>query len=356
MLNGGVAEVRGLVGGLQREVASLQVEVGRLRQQLEELRPLEPRLSLMSAVLDNIAVRVSGLGSSLRGDYRPDHGAQTPTEFWTRHNVTGHHQFTSVEDSLRQFRRRNEQYPGYIDLMPVSGKDGRAILDFGCGPGHDLAGFAHYSRPDRLVGVDISQTSLDEAGRRLRLHGASPELVKIGNDSYPLPFADGSFDYVHCSGALMYVEDQHRLLRELHRLLRPDGELRVMVYNHDSIWLHLYVAFIVQIENGLYADMTSRAAFLRTTDGEDCPSNAVWRPEEFLALGRSAAFEPEFLGAAVSLWELHVLPRRHLACLHPALPEESRAFLAGLRIDAQGRPIHAEHLAGVDGCYRLLRR
>jgi hypothetical protein len=74
-----------------------------------------------------------------------------------------------------------------------------------------------------------------------------------------------------------------------------------------------------------------------------------------LALGRETGFQPEFLGSAVSLWELHLLPRRHIACLQPALPRESRTFLMGLRIDAQGHPWRGDHRAGIDGCFRFVR-
>jgi SAM-dependent methyltransferase len=337
-------------------VDTLRTELGNVRAEIAQLHQLEPRLDSTVSRLDDIAVRISGLSGSLRGDYYQRPTPPSVTEYWTRHNVTAHHEFTSIEDSLQQLKFRNEQYPGYIDLMPVSGRDGMAILDFGCGPGHDLIGFAHYSRPKHLVGVDVSQTSLAEARQRLQLHGAQAELVRLEHGTYELPFEERSFDYIHCSGVLMCIEEPLRLLGEFHRLLKPGGELRLMVYNYDSIWLHLYVAFIVQIENRLYPDLAPRVAFLRTTDGEDCPTNAVWRPEELLSLGRSAGFEPEFLGAAISLWELHVLPRRHFACLHPTLPDESRAFLTGLRIDSQGHPMHGQHRAGIDGCFRLSRR
>jgi SAM-dependent methyltransferase len=339
------AELRDTTSELRRDVASLRAEVDHLAEQMDTV----------SARLDNITTRMSGLSSSLRGDYYERQDTPTVTEYWTQHNVTAHHEFTSIEDSLRQLKFRNEQYPGYIELMPVSGRDGLSILDFGCGPGHDLVGFAHYSRPKRLVGVDVSSSSLAEAQQRLKLHGAPAELVQIEHSTYELPFPAGSFDYIHCSGVLMCVEDPLRLLCEFHRLLKVGGELRLMVYNYDSIWLHLYVAYVVQIENGLYSNSPPRVAFLRTTDGEDCPTNAVWQPEEMLALGRSAGFAPKFLGAAISLWELNVLPRRHLACLHPALPDESRSFLTGVRIDPQGLPMHGEHCAGIDGCFRLIR-
>jgi ubiquinone/menaquinone biosynthesis C-methylase UbiE len=313
------------------------------------------RLETISNTLDSTVTRISGLGSALRGDYYKRKNPPTSTEYWARHNVTVHHRFTSIADSLNHLQFRNQQYPGYIDLLPVSGKDGMAVLDYGCGPGHDLVGFGHFSRPKRLVGVDISPSSLVEADARLQLHGTQAELVRIDHGTYDLPFEAASFDYIHCSGVLMCIAEPARLLREFHRLLRPGGELRLMVYNYDSIWLHLYVAYVVQIENGLYSDLPPRIAFTRTTDGEDCPVNAVWRPEEMLALGREAGFEPEFLGAAISLWELHTMPKRHIACLHAALPAESRFFLMNLRLDSQGHPFHGDHRAGIDGCFRFRR-
>jgi SAM-dependent methyltransferase len=343
------------VAVLRSEVAALGSEIGRLREELAQIHRLDAELRAVASKLDYTAARVSGLATPMRGDYYQRTDRPTLTEYWTRHNVTSHHRFTSVEDSLRQLELRNRQYPGYIDLLPVSGKAGMAVLDFGCGPGHDLIGFAHYSRPRRLVGVDISTSSLEEARQRLELHGASAELVRVDAGDYDLPFEAGSFDYIHCSGVLMLIEDPLRMLREFWRLLRPGGELRLMVYNYDSIWLHLYVAYVIQIENGLYTDLPARVAFTRTTDGEDCPVNAVWRPGEITALGREAGFDAEFLGAAVSLWELHILPRRHIACLSPALPDESRAFLQTLRLDPQGHPFHNDHRAGIDGCFRLQR-
>jgi SAM-dependent methyltransferase len=340
---------------LRLDVETLRADYDRLSEDVTDFRQLASRLDAIAAKIENAEARISGLGSPLRGDYyrRPDRPSLT--EYWTDHNVTSHHHFTSLEDSLQQLEFRNQQYPGYIDLLPVSGKNGMAILDYGCGPGHDLVGFTHYSRPGRLVGVDISPTSLHQAAERLQLHDGSAELVRIDHGTYDLPLDTGAFDYIHCSGVLMCIEDPARLLNEFHRLLKPGGELRLMVYNHDSIWLHLYVAYVVQLENGLYSDLPTRIAFTRTTDGEDCPINAVWRPEEMLALGHETGFEPDFLGAAVSLWELHLLPRRFVACLHPALPHESRTFLMGLRLDGQGHPWHGEHRAGVDGCFRFRR-
>src|SRR5713226_1608855 len=55
--------------------------------------------------------------------------------YWTGHNITNHQRFPSAQASLEYLDWRNDQYPGYIDLMPVSGQDGQVVLDYGCGPG-----------------------------------------------------------------------------------------------------------------------------------------------------------------------------------------------------------------------------
>ena len=350
------ADIGGGIEELRLGIEALRVEIGQLRGEMaracEREETLDQRIEELSSRLTE---RANGLGSALRGDYYELTAKVTAGEYWTRHNVTLHRRFGSVEESLRELQYRNQAYPGYIDLLPVSGKDDLAVLDYGCGPGNDLVGFAHYSRPKRLVGVDISASSLAEAQQRLRLHGAEAELIQLAEGTYDLPLEAASFDYVHCSGVLMCIDDPPRLLREFRRILKPGGELRLMVYNYDSIWLHLYVAYVVQLENGLYTDLPPRIAFTRTTDGEDCPINAVWRPEEMLALGRDAGFDPVFLGAAVSLWEMHTLPRRHIACLDPRLPDESREFLLDLRLDSQGYPWYREHCAGIDGCFQFRR-
>src|SRR5207245_86101 len=83
--------------------------------------------------------------------------------------------------------------------------DEKVILDYGCGPGNDLVGFAHDSRPKRLIGIDISHTSLSQAEERLRLHDASADFLQMPYGVYDIPLESESVDYVHCSGVLMLI-------------------------------------------------------------------------------------------------------------------------------------------------------
>jgi len=329
----------------------------RIRSGLRFLgRPWGAEQQGIAARVGLLEYRTGDLPTAFRGDYWEHSANVTMQQYWTQHNVTRHTRFTSAEESLAHFRHRNQLYPGYIEMMPVDDCHGKVVVDYGCGPGNDLVGFALHSKPSRLVGVDISAESLAQAKSRLALHEATAELVDVPYGTYELPLDSDSVDRVHCSGVLMLIEEPGRLLAEFARVLRLDGELRLMVYHYDSVWLHLYVAHVMQLEYGIYAGIDVREAFSRTTDGEDCPLVHVWKTTEVEEMASAAGFRTEFLGAAPSLWELHVLPRRFRAAMNERLDAEHRDFLMSLELDSRGRPFREGHLVGIDGCYRLTRR
>jgi SAM-dependent methyltransferase len=273
--------------------------------------------------------------------------------YWTRYNVTLHRAFRTAEESLAYFQWRNDQYIDYIKHMPVSGLDEKVILDYGCGPGNDLVGFGLFSKPSQLIGVDVSPTSIEEAQKRLTLHKISAKLILITENSKRLPFDDASIDYIHSSGVIHHIGDPKAVLSEFKRILKPDGEVRIMVYNYNSVFLHLNVAFLLRIRRGLYADLPIRDAFGRFTDGEECPVAHVYKSDEFIDICRQAGLQCTYLGAAISVKEMDDLGMRWQAIMNPALEEEHRQFLSRLRFDERGIPMHDGSVAGHDACYSL---
>jgi SAM-dependent methyltransferase len=296
------------------------------------------------------------IASVLRGFRRRSRATeQGVTQFWSGHNVTAHHAFATKEESLDYFHWRNDQYFNYIDLMPVAGFDGKAVLDFGCGPGHDLIGFGTFSTCSRLVGVDVSPTSIAESRARLALHGISAETVVTRSGDPVLPFDDRTFDHIHSSGVLHHVPEPSIVLTELKRVLKPGGSMNVMVYNYDSLWMHLHVAFLRTIVQGLHQEKTLRERFSHSTDGEDCPISNCYRPAEWIALCEHAGLTAQCVGAAVSVFELSLLDKRYAAIMDRRLPAESRLFLTSLTFDDRGLPTYQGRHAGVDAVYRLTR-
>lgn len=92
-------------------------------------------------------------------------------------------------------------------------------LDVGVGTGANLPHLVGHA--DSLCGVDQSGAMLDLARRRAGTLGADVELVQ--GDAAALPWPDASFDTVVCTFALCCVDDELAVLRELARVVRPDG-------------------------------------------------------------------------------------------------------------------------------------
>jgi SAM-dependent methyltransferase len=302
-------------------------------------------------------VRKSFLSRLARRSRRPVEGPVTSAEFWTTHNVTLHRQFATREESLNYLAWRNAQYLFYDELLPVRGHDGEVVLDYGCGPGNDVVGFVEYSQPARVIGMEVSPSSLEEARRRLALHDDAVVELQLIHDGQPtLPLETASVDYVHSSGVLHHTANLGEILAEFHRILRPGGRAGIMVYNYWSLWLHLYVAYKRRLVDGIDADLPLADAFRRSTDGPHCPISRCYTPEQFLGECARAGLVGTFKGAAVSLHELSLLPLRLDALRDERLPGEHRQFLLGLTFDEHGLPRHRGEVAGIDAVFELRRR
>jgi ubiquinone/menaquinone biosynthesis C-methylase UbiE len=101
----------------------------------------------------------------------------------------------------------------------VSRVHGR-VLEVGTGTGLALPGYPE--GVDSITAIDIDPDALARA--RKRRPGA--ELVTANVQE--LPFRDSSFDFVIASLVFCSVDDPARGLAEIHRVLVPGGELRML--------------------------------------------------------------------------------------------------------------------------------
>jgi len=260
---------------------------------------------------------------------------------------------------MNYFNWRNSQYLFYEELMPCSGFNGKVILDYGCGPGNDMVGFLELSKPKHLYGIDISQVSLKETEERVKLHMSVTtdlvELILIKDGSNTIPIKDEVVDYIHCCGVLHHVPNLDQVLCEFKRILKPRCKIRIMVYNRDSVWFHLYVAYLRRIVKNIDRHLSTEQAFKHSTDGYLCPIARCFTPDEFIGICRKNGFNCKILGAAISLHEMSLLDLRYSALENLLLETEHQNFLKKLKFDEFGRPWHNGVVAGVDACYELTK-
>jgi len=97
--------------------------------------------------------------------------------------------------------------------------------------GTDLLQFARGGA--RCVGIDLTPRSIEITRHRFQLYGAEGDFMI--SDGERLPFHDASFDVVYSNGVLHHTPDTAGAIREIHRVLRPGGVAKVMLYHRNSL-------------------------------------------------------------------------------------------------------------------------
>ena len=100
----------------------------------------------------------------------------------------------------------------------LSGVHGR-VLEVGIGTGKNLP---YYPRDVDLTGIDISPRMLARAKRRAESLGISCRLIVM--DAERMTFPDAAFDAVVSTFVFCSVPDPVAGLKEIRRVLKPDGE------------------------------------------------------------------------------------------------------------------------------------
>ena len=107
-------------------------------------------------------------------------------------------------------------YTWLLAVVPCN--PGVVALDLACGSGPLQIADSHL----RWVGVDRSPGELARAG------SATPRMLVRG-DGQRQPFRDATFDLVACSMALMLFNPVDAVVAEIHRVLRDDGTLVLLL-------------------------------------------------------------------------------------------------------------------------------
>jgi phosphatidylethanolamine/phosphatidyl-N-methylethanolamine N-methyltransferase len=110
-------------------------------------------------------------------------------------------------------------------------RPGQRVLEVGVGTGLSLPLYPPFVR---VTGVDLSREMLDKARARVQRR----ELANVEGlhemDAQAMDFPDASFDKVVAMYVVSVVQDPARLLRELHRVCKPDGDIFIVNHVHST--------------------------------------------------------------------------------------------------------------------------
>lgn len=132
-----------------------------------------------------------------------------------------------VEQSHWWYRGRRRIIAGFVKDICRNFADRRArILDVGCGTGANLIMLSEFGDAE---GVDISPDALEFCRQR------GLDNVRLGS-AEEIPYEDSSFDLVTALDVVEHLDDDLAGLREMRRVLKPDGRILLFVPTFMFLW------------------------------------------------------------------------------------------------------------------------
>jgi ubiquinone/menaquinone biosynthesis C-methylase UbiE len=145
---------------------------------------------------------------------------------------------------------------------------GERVLDVACGTGSVVRRAAQRVGADgTVVGLDLSESMLKVA--RKVSSEIRPAIEWRKGDVHDIPFPNATFDVVFCQQGLQFFPDRSAALREMHRVLAPNGRLTVSVLRsieHNPGWALL--AEVLERHVGSDAGAIMRSPFLHLSTDE----------------------------------------------------------------------------------------
>jgi ubiquinone/menaquinone biosynthesis C-methylase UbiE len=130
-------------------------------------------------------------------------------------------------------------YPYYLPFIDPESMRGRRVMEIGLGSGFSLQRLAE--RAQSCIGLDLSGNTIELNQARARHFNLRITFVQASATEIPLD--DNSLDCVVSVGCLHHIPDIQKAVDEIHRVLKPEGLFKGMVYNRNSYRYQLYIPF-----------------------------------------------------------------------------------------------------------------
>ncbi|HWR34984.1 MAG TPA: class I SAM-dependent methyltransferase [Clostridia bacterium] len=243
---------------------------------------------------------------------------------------------------------------------------GMEVLDIASGTGEPAISIATLLQqsstqgsPGRVVATDISPDPLKVAEQRARDRGLT-NMEFTPADVHQLPFEDGRFDRVTCRLGVMFFADLPRALREIRRVLKPNGRVTLLAWGPlEQPYFGVTIGAIVRAAPGLAVPTSGEKMFKFGEPGtltkalreagfghvdevtKDVPWNWPDTPEEFWAYFQEVTipFKPLFQA---------IPPERH-DDVHRQVLAAIRNVYDGLEVKFNARVVLASATPSLQG-------
>ena len=156
-------------------------------------------------------------------------------DYWDRQPCNINHsqkELGSVEYFDEVTAKRYRAEPHILDFAGFHHWRGLRVLEIGCGIGSDAEQFARHGA--EYVGIDLSRDSVGIALQRFKAYDLEGKFYLGSVTDLDFLKSLGEFDLVYSYGVLHHFPGMNQHLENIHAVLKPNGELRFMVYAKNS--------------------------------------------------------------------------------------------------------------------------
>lgn len=137
---------------------------------------------------------------------------------------------------LGQFRFKLELNRNASRMLSEVGiSEGQRVLDFGCGSGtYSIPAAKLVGKDGRIYSLDVSQGDLEKLSRRAKKEGVNNITTLLSSGDVEIPISNEMLNNVLLIDVLQEISDKNTLLKEIYRILRPDGLMTVYPMHIDA--------------------------------------------------------------------------------------------------------------------------
>lgn len=123
------------------------------------------------------------------------------------------------------------------------------VLDLATGSGDVLFALRNVlPTTAEITGVDFCEPMLQEARSKREAKGLKKRMNRfLWGDCLTLDFPDESFDLITISFGLRNLADREKGLKEMNRVLRPNGRLIILEFSQPFLWFRPFYYFYLRL-------------------------------------------------------------------------------------------------------------
>jgi ubiquinone/menaquinone biosynthesis C-methylase UbiE len=182
-----------------------------------------------------------------------------------------------VDGELRKFW--GWSYDGFIEnlinLTPLGEND--RVLDIASGTAVIPRKLVEKRKTSgKIIGLDITYAMLEKGKQKIIQRGMNKQISLVCGNALAMPLGSGTFDAVVCGLATHHL-DVGILLDEIHRLLRPGGQLTIADVGGAAAWRLPVVSNLIRTATFFY--FLPKEGYARARVEAGALSNVLTLPE-----------------------------------------------------------------------------